>query len=241
MTTLLYEPMSAYLAHEEGEPYRVQLMDVMPHPSTNVWPETAVVNAARISFLGHSKGPEADKKLLLYLLNHRHTSPFEHVIFKFRINAPVVVWWQWVRHRTWSFNFQSGRYVEFEEEHLHEPVAWRRQSQFNKQGSDGLVEARLQNDLNDLWLNAQQDGMRNYRYALDNGVAKEQARLFLPGFGVMYQAIATVDAHNLMHFLSLRLHREAQLEIREYAQDVMDIFAAFMPTAAEWLMEKMNG
>lgn len=76
--------------------------------------DLAIVNAARVSFLGESKGDEADRKLLNYLMKHRHTSPFEQVEFKFRIKAPAVVWWQWVRHRTGSFNFQSGRYTEAE-------------------------------------------------------------------------------------------------------------------------------
>jgi len=66
--------------------------------------DLAIVNAARVSFLSESKGSERDKKLLFYLLQHRHTSPFEQVEFKFRVRAPLVVWWQWVRHRTWHVN-----------------------------------------------------------------------------------------------------------------------------------------
>jgi thymidylate synthase (FAD) len=217
----------------------VHLIDVMPHPDGNVWPETVVVNAARVSFLGESKGEEADKKLLLYLLNHKHTSPFEHVIFKFKVRAPVIVWWQWVRHRTWSFNFQSGRYVEFDDAQVCDPSSWRLQSKSNKQGSAGNADQQTQDELNDLWNDAQQAAMRNYRYALDKGIAKEQARLFLPGFAMMYEAIATVDAHNLMHFLELRMHKEAQYEIREYADKIFEIFEEFMPVTADWLKTRM--
>ncbi len=54
--------------------------------------DLAIVNAARVSFLGESKGDEKDKKLLFYLMRHRHTSPFEQVEFKFRVHAPLVVW-----------------------------------------------------------------------------------------------------------------------------------------------------
>ncbi|MBN1202338.1 MAG: FAD-dependent thymidylate synthase [Anaerolineae bacterium] len=68
--------------------------------------DLAIVNAARVSFLGESKGPDRDKALLFYLMEHRHTSPFEQVEFKFRCRAPLVVWWQWVRHRTWHVNAQ---------------------------------------------------------------------------------------------------------------------------------------
>ncbi len=77
----------------------VELQDMMGD-------DLAIVNAARVSFLGESKGGEADKKLLFYLLRHRHTSPFEMVEFKFRVRAPVITWWQWARHRTWNFNAQ---------------------------------------------------------------------------------------------------------------------------------------
>ena len=87
----------------------VELLDFMPHPATGTSPELAIVNAARVSFLGDSKGADKDAKLLRYLLDHRHTSPFEQVQFKFRIYAPVVAWWQLVRHRTLSLNLQSGR------------------------------------------------------------------------------------------------------------------------------------
>jgi thymidylate synthase (FAD) len=70
----------------------IELVDMMPHPAAGVSGDLAIVNAARVSFLGESKGDEADKKLLFYLMRHRHTSPFEQVEFKFRVKAPLVVW-----------------------------------------------------------------------------------------------------------------------------------------------------
>jgi len=84
----------------------IELVDMMPHPDTDIPGDLAIVNAARVSFLGESKGPERDKRLLFYLLRNRHTSPFEMVEFKFRVRAPLVTWWQWVRHRTWNLNAQ---------------------------------------------------------------------------------------------------------------------------------------
>ena len=90
-----------------------------------------------VSFLGESKGTERDKKLLFYLMQHRHTSPFEMVEFKFRVRAPLVTYWQWARHRTWSYNAQSGRYTAFEEDDFYVPDAWRLQSADNKQASEG--------------------------------------------------------------------------------------------------------
>lgn len=89
----------------------VELLDMMPHPATGVSGDLSIVNAARVSFMGESKGDEADKKLLFYLLRHQHTSPFEMVKFKFRTRAPLITYWQWVRHRTFHYvnaNAQSG-------------------------------------------------------------------------------------------------------------------------------------
>lgn len=74
----------------------VELIDFMPHPATNVSGDLAIVNAARVSFMGESKGDTADERLLRYLLRNQHTSPFEQTQFKFRVKAPLVTWWQWV-------------------------------------------------------------------------------------------------------------------------------------------------
>jgi thymidylate synthase (FAD) len=205
----------------------IELQDVMGD-------DLAIVNAARVSFLGESKGTEADKKLLFYLLRHRHTSPFEQVEFKFRVRAPLLVWWQWVRHRTWHVNAQSGRYTPFEEHDFYQPLAWRRQSESNKQGSEGEIDvgdaARLAARLAEHY----ERSFDLYQQALDAGVAKEQARLFLPGFGAYYTWICKVDAHNLMHFLALRMAPDAQAEIRAYAQAIYQhFFEPSLPWTAE--------
>lgn len=196
--------------------------------------DNAIVAAARTSFLGESKGPEKDKRLLFYLLRHRHTTPFEMVEFKFRVRAPVVTWWQWVRHRTFSFNAQSGRYTPFDEDDFYEvePDAWRRQSPSNKQASEGLVEDA--GWLSEALQRHYDQGYQLYRQALEAGVAREQARLFLAGFGVYYTWVAKVDAHNLMHFLKLRMAPDAQYEIRVYAQAIYEHF--FKP-ALPWTAE----
>jgi len=205
----------------------VELQDLMGN-------DLAIVNAARASFLGESKGGDRDKKLLFYLMEHRHTSPFEQVEFKFRVRAPVVTWWQWVRHRTWNFNAQSGRYVAFEENDFYMPAVWRRQSPSNKQASLGeLSEAEAQ-PLFDALAEHYARGYALYKQALEAGVARELARIFLPGFAVYYTWVAKTDAHNLMHFLRLRMAEEAQYEIRVYAEAIYEHF--FKP-ALPWTAE----
>lgn len=214
----------------------LQLIDVMPHPNTGVSADMAVVNAARVSFMGESKGEEADRKLLRYLIRNRHTSPFEQVVLKFRIRAPLVTWWQWVRHRTWSFNFQSGRYTEFEDDDFYVPRDWRRQSASNKQASDGLLPESDARELSYMLDAHCARGYQLYEEALKSGVSREMARLFLPAFGVYYTAVATIDAHNLLGFLRLRDHEHAQHEIRVYAQAIREIMRDVMP----WTMEAID-
>jgi thymidylate synthase (FAD) len=218
----------------------LELQDMLPHPASGVTADSAIVSAARTSFLGHSKGADQDKRLLLYLLKHRHTTPFEQVEFKFRVRAPVVVWWQWVRHRTWSYNLQSGRYTPFNEDEFYIPKAWRQQSPTNKQGSEGLVSSEVSEELHRRLTDIANDSFALYTQALEMGVAKEQARLVLPAWTSYYVAVCKVDAWNLMHFLRLRLATEAQWEIRQYAEAILDIFREFMPWTSEAFDRYLN-
>jgi thymidylate synthase (FAD) len=212
----------------------IELVDLLPHPASGISGDMAVVNAARVSFLGESKGEEKDKKLLFYLLRHRHTSPFEMVEFKFRCRAPLVTWWQWVRHRTWNMNAQSGRYTPFEEDDFYVPSVWRRQARDNKQASEGEAEPELGDALTTRLIEHYQRSFALYEEALAGGVSREMARLFLPGFGVYYTWVIKIDAHNLMHFLRLRMAAEAQYEIRVYAQAIYEhFFRPAMPWTAE--------
>jgi thymidylate synthase (FAD) len=212
----------------------IELVDIMPHPESDIPGDLAIVNAARVSFLGESKGDEQDKKLLFYLLRNHHTSPFEMVEFKFRVRAPLVTWWQWARHRTWNFNAQSGRYTPFEENDFYLPDVWRLQAKDNKQASDGHVTQDVNDYLSDELARHYDDSFALYTEALDAGVSKEMARLFLPAFGVYYTWVVKVDAHNLMHFLRLRMASDAQHEIRVYADA---IYQHFFKPALPWTAE----
>ena len=212
----------------------IELLDLMPHPETGISGDLAIVNAARVSYLGESKGTERDRKLLFFLMRHRHTSPFEMVEFKFRCRAPLLTWWQWVRHRTWSANAQSGRYTPFEENDFYVPDLWRLQARSNRQASEGeLDEASAREMTRDLMAHYE-NSFRLYRQALDAGVSRELARVFLPGFSVYYTWVMKVDAHNLMHFMKLRMAEDAQHEIRVYARAILEHF--FRP-ALPWTAE----
>lgn len=133
-----------------------------------------------------------------------------------------------------SFNAQSGRYTAFDDDDFYEvaPDAWRLQARDNKQASEGeLADGGW---LTDALVKHYEEGFRLYRQALDAGIAREQARLFLAGFSVYYTWVAKIDAHNLMHFLKLRMAPDAQYEIRVYAQAIYDhFFKPVLPWTAE--------
>ncbi len=217
----------------------VELQDVMGD-------DLAIVNAARVSYMGESKGAGQDKKLLFYLLRNRHTSPFEQVEFKFRVRAPVLVWWQWVRHRTWNFNAQSGRYTSFQENDFYFPDAWRQQAQSNKQMSEGELPASEGAELTAALAEHYERSFALYEAALQRGVARELARIFLPGFSLYYTWVAKVDADNLMHFMDLRMGPHAQDEVRAYASAIYrEFFCPALPWTAEafakYVLGKLEG
>jgi len=195
--------------------------------------DDAPVDAARVSFAKAASNytTEQNDKLTQYLIEHDHGTPFEMVTFKFRVHAPVVVWWQWVRHRMASYNFVSGRYVPFDDEQVHHPVAWRLQSKTNKQGSAAgeFLPEDVARRVDAQVALLRRDCFKLYGDLLAAGVAKEQARLVLPGFAMYYTAIVQMNARSLMNFLRLREDAHAQEEIRLYAQAVRLIVARTHP------------
>ncbi|MBZ0290715.1 MAG: FAD-dependent thymidylate synthase, partial [Anaerolineae bacterium] len=161
-------------------------------------------------------------------------SPFEMVEFKFRLRAPLVTFWQLVRHRTANLNMQSGRYTPFEENDFYVPSVWRKQAKSNKQASEGELEPEAGALLTEKLIRHYEQGYKLYTEALETGVSKEMARLFLPGFSVYYTCVWKIDCHNLLHFLSLRMAEDAQYEIRIYAQT---IYEQFFKPALPWTAE----
>lgn len=197
--------------------------------------DQTVVESARVSYLGESKGPEKDKRLLGYLFEHGHMSPLEQVVFRFRVKAPMMVTRQWMRYRAGSFNEQSRRYTEVEDaDEFYVPEVWRLQDADNKQGSIGVLDdvylsTRTTNSLN-IHI---QDSLRLYHWSIQNGIAREQARVFLPAFCLYSTFVWQVNLRNLLHFLYERTDSHAQYEIRMYANDVKTLVTEITP----WCME----
>lgn len=188
-----------------------------------------IVEAARVSYGGASKGEEADKKLLHYLFRNRHTSPFEQCNVTFNIKFPIFLMRQFVRHRTFRLNEWSGRYSELADEFFN-PAVWRKQDTKNKQGSvEGeLNQAYCSQVCSDSYLHC----YGAYQELLGQGVAKEQARFVLP-VGIYTEIYANCDLHNLLHFLRLRQDGHAQAEIQDVANAMREIAQQLWPWTFE--------
>jgi len=201
--------------------------------------DLAVVAAARVSngalYETASKGEEGDRKLIRFLMKHAHTSPFEHSIFTFYVKCPMFVRTEWHRHRTWSYNEVSGRYTEFNGDY-YLPDRIRVQDAKNKQKSvfpgESHTTTELTFEMQSQIKRLSDEAYRTYFHLLSLGVARELARLVIP-VNFYTSFYATVDAHNLMHFLSLRDHPNAQWEINEYARALKVFFLEKMPMTAE--------
>jgi thymidylate synthase (FAD) len=193
-----------------------------------------IVQAARVSYGAGTKTYREDRGLIDYLLRNGHTSPFEQVVLTFHVKMPIFVARQWVRHRTGRLNEISGRYSVMEEEFYvpsGEDLAL--QSGDNKQArSDEKLDAKVQNEVCSLIAGQQDDIYRGYERLLNLGLAREIARLNLP-LSLYTQWYWQMDLHNLFHFLKLRMHPHAQLEIRRYAEQIREIVKLVCPLAAE--------
>lgn len=181
-----------------------------------------VCDAARVSHDNDGHYDEVkDKKLVDYLRAHQHTTPFEHVIFTFEVKAPIFVFRQWHRHRTWSFNEMSARYVEMDAE-FYVPAA-------DKIGTQCATNHQAR-ELNGFFLEdvskaigvVSEIAFRYYHAFLKDGVPREVARMILP-LNTYSRMYATVDLHNLLHFVHLREAPDAQWEIQEYARAIKSL------------------
>ncbi len=198
--------------------------------------EVTILNAARVSF-GKMKTEMEDKdvSLLNYLIENKHTSPLEHVVFTFSVHCPLFVRGQWHRHRTWSYNEISRRYTEIDLE-FYVPPKMRQQAEINRQAS---VEWENADDkpLRDKIAQHNQSSLGLYNELLDAGVCREQARGVLPQ-NMMVTFWGTVDLNNLLHFLELRDSDHAQWEIREYAQAIKQLIKPYIPNVAKYFESK---
>ncbi|BDW86248.1 FAD-dependent thymidylate synthase [Roseicyclus marinus] len=217
-----------YTAHPVLDHGFVRVIDYMGDDS-------AIVQAARVSYGAGTKHVSNDEGLIRYLMRHWHSTPFEMCEVKFHVKLPVFVARQWIRHRTANVNEYSARYSILDREfYIPEPGQLAAQSTVNNQGRGAVLEgaeaARVLEMLKG-------DAMRAYDHyeAMlsqdgQQGLARELARMNLPA-NVYTQWYWKTDLHNLFHFLRLRADAHAQYEIRVYAELMCKLVADWVPLA----------
>jgi thymidylate synthase (FAD) len=197
------------------------------------------VNDAKTSFMKESAeyGP-SEQRLMAFLLREPETSPFRHSFLKFEVYAPLVVARQWWKYAissnfgeyTTAWNESSRRYVT-EEPEFYIPESWRGKPENKKQGSglpvDTVVAGWATSKLAELC----HTGEELYREAMEMGICPEQARLFLPAYGMYVRFRWSASLQSVCWFLSQRLAHKAQVEIQAYAEAILALSRPYFPEA----------
>jgi thymidylate synthase (FAD) len=233
--------------------------------------DSAIVQAARVSYAKGTKSVNEDKGLIRYLLRHRHSTPFEMVEFKFHIRIPIFVARQWIRHRTASVNEESARYSEMTDQfYIPNLEDIQPQSDDNKQGRAGELSEKDRAGAQWFMEAACDHAHQSYKVLLGDRIGNDPEN---PGFDVLYdpyredgpmltsdfpgtaREIARIvmplasytemywkiDLHNLMHFLRLRADGHAQKEIRVFAETMIDLIRPIVPVAMEAFDDYVRG
>ena len=191
-----------------------------------------IVDSARVSYGKGTKQLSKDKSLISYLIEHKHTSPLEQVVFTFHIKMPIFIARQHLRHRTARANEYSGRFSEMKHEYYVPDVSrMNLQSKTNKQGSDSEQIEHADSWVKEMDLNASLT-FDLYQNLLELGLARETARINLP-LSTYTEFYWQIDLHNLMHYLKLRMDSHAQYEIQVYAKAMLRLITPIVPLSVE--------
>jgi thymidylate synthase (FAD) len=197
---------------------------------------------------------EKDIKLIEYLLRHKHWSPFEHCQLTFLVKCPLYVRSQWMRHKSWSFNEISGRYVEIKPE-FYIPKQFRKQAESNRQASidefldkNGMIKLSMSSDsyplseddypyvientLGNTYTFMVESCFIAYKAMLAAGVCREQARGVLPQ-ATYTEFYATCSLRSLLHFIDLRIDKASQFEMTQFAAGLVELVKPVFPVALE--------
>ncbi len=201
--------------------------------------DLSVVNAARVSYDKESGEFEPrDEKLINFLVREGHTSPFRHAALTFEVYAPLFVARQWWKYAVSSshvddqngWNESSRRYItEDEQFYIPGPEEWRSKPENSKQGSGEPINENLGQFYFKKLIETVASGTSLYHQAMDDNVAPEIARLFLPAYGMYVRWRWTASLQSVMTFLDQRLGHDAQVEIQEYAKAVEKLTSEVFP------------
>jgi thymidylate synthase (FAD) len=206
--------------------------------------DLTVVNSARVSFGVEKEELDGrDKRLINYLIKHKHTSTLEHNLITFRFTVPMYVRSQHHRHRTWSYNEISRRYTDVNIK-FYEPQGFRTQHKSNRQASNAneLIDPIILHEDDGVFLVGAPSGMNTsqlvkehhqntlalFEALIEAGVCREQARGVLPQ-NLYTEYYGTVNCSNLLKFIDLRTHEGAQWEIVKVAEACLEIATDLFP------------
>ena len=201
--------------------------------------DLTVVNSARVSF-GKRKEvyDKSDRALVKFLAKHKHFSPFRHMMVQFHLKAPEFVMRQWYKHvvgaettssyptKDHAWNEISGRYTPVTDYYI--PEVWRKQSEDNKQASEGELDDLQQKRMTHLYERYLLEVERVYETMVKSGMAKEQARVVQP-LSQYTEAYWTASFQAIMNFIDLRDEKTAQWEIQQYAKSLKEMMYDIYP------------
>lgn len=213
--------------------------------------DLSTVNSAKVSYDKRSEEfTDREKRLIKFLATHGHTSPFRHAFATFEVYAPLMVarqWWKYVIGSGHSdpftaWNESSRRYITEEPEfYLPASGEWRSAPDNKKQGSGAIVDTHLGEETFIALNEHQMEGLRLYEEAMANGIAPEQARLFLPAYGLYVRWYWSGSVQGVAHMLQQRLASDSQVEFQLYARAVYDLMIEHFPESLKALLNEEVG
>ncbi len=206
--------------------------------------DLSVANAARASFAKESNEMStSDARLINFLARENHMSPFRHAFMTFEFKAPLMIarqHWKYVvgsDHTMDSWNESSRRYVTSDPEfYIPEADQWRLAPEDKKQGSAGLADPFIGSLLTTELIRLVEQSEALYNMAMTNGIAPEQARVFLPAYTMYINYRWSCSLQSAVLFLSQRLAEDSQYEIQQYARAVYELIQPKFPVSIMALM-----
>lgn len=207
--------------------------------------DITTVNSARVSMdKATDEMRPQDERLVSYLAKHDHTSPSRHGVMQFEIFAPLMIARQWMKYVVGSvhqdplfaWNESSRRYIT-EEPKFYIPAQdeWRSKPENSKQGSGVPVDEYIGIKYTDKLKETIRRGVSNYEEALEDGVCAEQARLFLPAYGLMVRWYWTASVQSVSHVINQRVAPESQYEFQQYGKALHTLASEQFPLSIEAL------
>lgn len=209
--------------------------------------DLTIANAARVSYAKESlELTDRDKGLIDFLAREDHTSPFRHAMLQFEIYAPLMVarqWWKYIigsSHQEGigdslnAWNESSRRYIT-EEPAFYIPNMnqWRSAPENSKQGSGEPIQWELGKEYTQKLMEYVDQGIKLYEDAMEDGICAEEARLFLPSYGMYVRWYWTASLQSVSHFINQRIKHDAQKEIQDYAKAVLELSLEKFPVSLE--------